>query len=700
MQEDFFEFKVDDKIIDRLEEGKKRLFDNDDIFSERFFNNIKAVEKFFPNIYEVIKDYIPENKNVFMEEDGALNIYFSETGYTLFSEYPFEQVNKRYESFCENPGRTVVNLEPGISDRCRHEYYLTRVNALRKDAVTSLPPNDAFPDLVGGLVLFGFDLGYQLVKMLDEKNIKHIYIYEENIDLFYYSLFSIDWEWVCHVMQEKDCTIHLFLGVDEKKFIDQYLSTIRYNGMYMAAHTYLYMGYGYEHVKKVIDEFKLQFARQVMGWGFFDDGVRGIGQYIGRKKKVFLATHPKENIKKAFNKKLSMPVFILGNGPSLDKSIDFVKENRDSIIIVSCGSTINTLSKYNIKPDYHADVERLKYTAEKIDYIDRKFLSGITALTVNVMHPDFYDHFEKNLVVMKPGEPVSSMMSYGTLVSEKNRKNLITLNHSGPIVANLATAYMVEMGFSDIYLSGVDCGFKDPNIHHAKNSPYYFDDGSNTGLAVYKNLLEREANFGGKAYTTELMDASRIQLELTINYGKKKNPMFSVFNLSEGVRLAGAIPTEVDDCLIPSYPEGFKDSVKDYIWQTYASEEPLNTNDLGIDSAAKQYEEFVGECYSILNVKLSDKESVLHALAKFNSLVMQQNFNKKPYNCELMYGSFIYFANEVVGLLFASTEFDKKSLEKMLDLFKAFLDEMPGMVYDPTSEIDLGNNALEGRYNA
>lgn len=700
MQKENFGFKVDESIISRLKKGKERLLRNDDLFASRFEKNIEILKKNFPSVYDEISKYKPVNKNVFVEGDGALNIYFPDSGYTLFSESPFSQIDLRYKEFCNSPLRTTVNLDVGVSNRCRHEYYLSRINLLRKKALENIKKDEVFPDLVGGIIFFGFDLGYQLVRMLDEKNIKHIYIYEENIDLFYYSLYAIDWVWVCDEMQRKDCTIHLCLGLDAKGFIDQYMNLLRFNGMYMAAHTYLYMGYGYQHVKKVIDEFNLQFARQVMGWGFFDDGVRGVGQYLGRRKKIFLATHPENELKKGFDRKLSMPVFILGNGPSLDSAIDIIRDNRENIIIVSCGSTINTLSKYKIKPDYHADVERLKYTAEKLEYIDRDFLSGVTALTVNVMHPDFYDHFDQSLVTMKPGEPISSIMRYGSLVSEKNRKGLITLSHCGPIVANLATAYMIEMGFSDIYLSGVDCGFKNPENHHSKNSPYYFDDGSNTGLAVYNKLLEREANFGGKAYTTELMDASRIQIEQAIRAGKVKNPLLSVFNLSDGVRLEGAAPTNTSDCLLGEYPSGFKDIVKDYVWEAFASEEPLNEKDLGIDSTANEFSEFVSECYKILDAEFYDKESVLHALAKFNSLIMQQNFIGRSYNCEFMYGSFIYFANEVLGLLFVSADFDKSSLDEMLELFKKFLHEMPSMVYDPTSEIDQGSNALKGRYNA
>lgn len=692
---------VDPDIIDRLKLGLSRLSDNDDIFSNRYSKNIQVIEKYFPDIFKEIKDYQPKNSNVFLEKDGALNLFFPDTGFTLFSDEPFKQIDDKYNAFVNNPKRTIVNIDTSLSDRSRHEYYLTRVNHLKKKQKEKLKAYDVLPDIVGGIILFGFDLGYQLTRILDEHFVKHIYIYESNLDMFYYSLFAIDWEWVVHEMETRDSTIHFFLGIDEKEFSSQYISNLRFNGMYMAAHTYLYMGYSYEHIDKVIEEFNDKYVRQIMGWGFFDDGVIGIAQYLSRSSNTYLAVIPSYEAKPGFNKKLDVPVFILGNGPSLDKEIEFVKANRDNAIIVSCGTTINTLYKYGIKPDYHADVERMRHTAEKLEFLDKDYLSGIIGLTVNVMHPDFYHYFDKSIIGLKPSEPISSVMQLSDLVSPENRKRLQVMNFSGPIVANLALSYMSQMGFSDIYVIGVDCGFKDPNNHHSKVSGYYKNDGSNTGLAEYtKGLIRRPGNFGGDVFSTSIMDTSRVQLQMLIELTKKKNKLFQCFNMSDGVLIKGAVPLLAEDALIFDLPPGEKELVKKYVWEHCTSEEKTSIDDSSIEKLYDDYKLICDEFIEILSSSFQDKKELLLLLSKMNSLLMKQYFNGKNYNAELMMGSFVYFSNEIVDLLMYSKETSLEVLNELMDYFKQFVSEMPEHIKNYKQFVDTGNDHLTGRYNA
>ncbi|MFD1384407.1 6-hydroxymethylpterin diphosphokinase MptE-like protein [Rhodanobacter aciditrophus] len=702
MQEDTLGFKVDETIIERLKQGKERLVDNDDIFSAQYSKNMEVLKHYFPDIHKEMLAYEPSNKNIFLERDGALNLYFPDTGYTLFSEEPFTQIDQKYRLFREKPARTVINVEANRKKQSRHEYYLSLVQEKKIEKKKDLASYSGLPDFIGGVILFGFDFGYQLIRILDEHHVNHIYIYEENIDLFYYSLFAIDWQWVVTEMEARDSTLHFFLGLDEKSFTNKYLSDIRYNGMYMAAHTFLYMGYSREHIKSVLDEFHDQYSRQVMGWGFFDDGIIGIGQYLSRRTSTFLAVTPNYGTKQGFNKNLDLPVFILGNGPSLDKNIEFVKENADNAIIISCGTTINTLRKYGIKPDYQVDVERLKHTAEKLAYIDKEFLSGITALTVNVMHPDFYEYFDKCLIGLKPSEPISSIMALSKIVSDANRSRLMTMNYSAPIVANLAMSYATLMGFSDVYLIGVDCGFKNPDEHHSKASGYFKDDGTSTGLLEYKrNLVKREANFGGVAYTTGMMDTSRIQLGLSILRAKENNKMFHCYNLSDGIKIEGALPLAVDDALIMQSGVEQKEAVKAYVWK-HCSAEDYDANvaaDEGLAGIEESFRAFCDDSLGFFEQDIKDKKDLLRVFAQFNANMMKQYYLQTPYHAELMFGSFIYFANEVLDLLLGSPDDCLDTVSEMIELFKELIQEMPDMLASAQDYVDKGRGRLDGKFN-
>ena len=697
-----FEQAAIESILKRIEIGRQRLLDNDDVFSHRYRENIKVVKRSFPDLYEVIKDYQPKNKNIFLESDGALNIYFPDQGKFLYSENVFESIESRFQEFTKKPNRTYVDVEGGSKDKkehSKHEKYLHKVNYVRKEIKKNVSTHSCLPSAIGGIVFFGFEFGYQLVRFLDEYYAKHIYIYEKDIDLFYCSLYVLDWEWIEKTIIERNMTLHFFIGVDEREFVNSYVSFIRYNGIYMCAHTYIYNSYSYDYIKDVVEEFSNQFSRQIMGWGFFDDTVIGIGQYLSRRAPTYLAV---DNEVKIFNhSKKDIPVLILANGPSLDENIDFVRDNKDNFLLFSCGTTLNTLYKYGIKPDFHVDLERLKHTSEKLDFISKDFLEGIIALTVNVMHPDFYDHFDRTVIGMRPGEPISSIMKYGGLFSKSVRDKLSFMNYSGPIVANLAMSYVEKIGFSSVYMIGVDCGFVDPDKHHSKKSGYYNDDGSNTGLASFngQDLKIRKANFGGNAYTTTIMDTSRVYLELCIESMKKQNPLFHCYNLSNGVKIFGAEALKSDDVLVFDNFDR-KDEIKEFIFEEFVVREYDDVTSRDIGSVFQEFSVFSKECIDILSNEFNSVIDLLDILSECNSHVMKQNYYFKRYNYEMFSGSFIYFSNEIVDLVLSTPDDVLYEAKKLIDIFILFIKEMPEVLENPIASVDPGRGLLDGKYNA
>ena len=52
--------------------------------------------------------------------------------------------------------------------------------------------------------------------------------------------------------------------------------------------------------------------------------------------------------------------------------MDFLRENQDKIIIISCGTTLKALLKNNITPDIHVEMERTKYLIEYIEVIENQ----------------------------------------------------------------------------------------------------------------------------------------------------------------------------------------------------------------------------------------------------------------------------------------------------------------------------------------
>ena len=681
-------------LISRLESGFLRLKDFDAQLSQRFDKNISLFEKYFPDIYKEMASYKPSCQTVFLEADGTVNLFFPSKGNTLFPENAQDSINNKFSSFIENPGRTWLGTGTHDNEvRFRHEYYMDKLNKLKLSCPKKENTALFKGDMIGGVVFFGFELGYQLEKMIDFLVTKHIYIYEKNLDFFYYSLFAIDWDRIFSKVEEQESTLHFFLGVSPKEFINSYMPALRHNGLFMASSTYLYIGYNSDEATSAFEEFSSQYARQVFGWGFYDDAIIGISHFMGRTKDAFLLKSS-EKPRKAF----SLPVFILGNGPSLDKAIPFIEKNRDKIVLVSCGTTINTLFKLGIKPDFQVDVERMRHTAEKFSRLPKDYLEGVIALTANVMHPHFYDYFDKTLIGLKPGEAISSMMNSGVLGEDMANK-VALLSNSGPIVANTAMSYFINLNAEEIYLFGVDCGFKDPNKHHSTHSGYFSKDGENSGLATYKDgLIERPANYGGTALTNLLFDSSRIQLEIAIKNYKERNKRFSCFNLSDGVYIEGATPLDLEDVLISfSNVVSKKEYVDRFVDENCFLNEPRDYSE--------EYKKLNGKVNDVvvflkrrLSERLSSKEDVIQCFREINSYLLKKAYTEECYIHDLLQGSFTYFANEVVSLMF-NHEFEFSNVQEMLDIWTDFLDEVPDMFNKTKDFIDPGRGALEGLYH-
>lgn len=82
--------------------------------------------------------------------------------------------------------------------------------------------------------------------------------------------------------------------------------------------------------------------------------------YFNFLNNIFYACHDKD-ISKLY-KKYSCPIVIASGGPSLTKQLGLVKKYRNQIILLCSGTTINSLLKENIIPDYLVSVDgSIKY---------------------------------------------------------------------------------------------------------------------------------------------------------------------------------------------------------------------------------------------------------------------------------------------------------------------------------------------------
>lgn len=682
-----------------FKQGVERLKEHDEELTARYIRNMTAFSRIMPHISDSFQGYQPNKRHIYMEESGDLNLFRDDSRTPLFTENPRQQAANKVAQAFETPNKTVLSLERTENHPSRHVHYSNKMLDQIEIQSAGLKEQSGWPEFVGSTILFGLEFGYQLETILAQRSIKHLYVYERDLDLFYYSLFAIEWEEVLETFNQDGRTIHFFLGINPEDFTDKYLHQLEENGYFMAPETYLYVSYSSLENNTAIDYFKKHYARQVMGWGFFDDALIGIAQGLSSLPKTKIAHFPGQNALPKWVK--DIPVFILGNGPSLDQGIELVKEVRDQVLLICCGSTINTLKKLGVTPDIHVDIERLKQTVDKFLFLDQDYLDKIWGLSVNVMHPGLFDCFKRSGMAMKPGEAITSLMLNQARL-HGDTTEYVQLNYCNPVVANLALSYVHFFGFNNVYYLGVDNGFKDKTSHHSVHSGYY-KDGKESGFQTFQEakLVEREGNFGGTIFATGMMDTSRVQLEsLTRQLNKRRN--FTSFNLSDGAKIEGVTPLHLDDVLIMD-PKINHQEVIDILERTFFTEPP----DMLLNQPAEtliSVEDFCKISRALQqgwDESITTREQVCYLLWSHHRHIYFLKGSIHRHIYDLLIGSFTYSAFLIVQFIFQYQD-DSETVTRARHLFEqwvAFLEEMPSMLQQASEYVDEGNDHLITYYN-
>ena len=686
-------------VVQTVEDGQKRLKEKDDYFSNRYRDNMNLFAAVMPHIYDEFKDFKPTNRAIYLEECGDLNLYDSALKTSLFSDTPRESALKKVNGFIEKPFKTHLDLAQNQAHPSRHVQYGNRmIDVFYREKEKHERPV-SLPKYVPAMVLFGLEFGYQLEQIVALRDIKHLYIYERDLDYFYYSLFAIDWQPVLEHFNRDGHTINFLLGVSPKDITDKYLVQLEENGFFLAPETYLFRGYKSPALEESFEEFRLSYPRQAMGWGFFDDALIGIAQGLKSLPKTKLAHFQgREALPKWVT---NIPVFILGNGPSLDQGIELVKEVRDQVLLICCGSTINTLKKLGVTPDIHVDIERLKQTVDKFQFLDQDYLDKIWGLSVNVMHPGLFDCFKRSGMAMKPGEAITSLMLNQARM-QGDTKEYVQLNYCNPVVANLALSYVHLFGFNNVYYLGVDNGFKDKGSHHSVHSGYY-KDGKETGFQTFQkaSLVEREGNFGGTIYATGIMDTSRVQLEsLTRQLNQRRN--FASFNLSDGAKIEGVTPLRMEDVLIMD-PKIDHANVIDLLESAFFTEPPESLVGQSTEAliSVDDFQKISRTLQQGWDESVVTREQVCDLLWSHHRQIYFLKGSVHRHIYDLLIGSFTYSAFLIVQFLFKYQD-EADTVSRARHLFTPwceFLEEMPSMLQQASEYVDQGNDHLITFYN-
>jgi len=499
--------------------------------------NMEALQKFYPKVHKAMLEHKTRAWQLVSDPQGNPNLYHQKRN-ALFHQNVAGESETLVDYFIEHPFKDDVVLSQRTSYKFRNYLHFSKIAELQPLIEKILTQQSKLPEQVETLIVFGIGLGKHIELLAQQRQIKNLFLCEPNLDFFAGSLWVTDW---ANIIQQADSNggrIYLNLGGDGSHYFYDLMSQFYQVGAYSIADTYMLSTYFNVGMQKAIADLRAEL-KVVLAMGEYYDHARfGIAH-------TYHSLHSGQRFLKHANNEykhlpaLNLPVFIIGNGPSLDQCFEYLKEYRDQVILISCGTVLRALHRHGICPDFHAEIEQNRATYDWVTQIkDPDYLSQINLLSVNGIHPDTSALFKETYLCFKDGEASTYVFHNGM---KKHGYKVASLAYAYPTVTNMVMNFAIKVGWKCFYLFGVDLGFVDINRHHSQHSAYYKSDGSQAYnyQARHGGGVPAPGNFRPQLYTKAEFDVSRKLIEQAITKAGRK---LEVYNCSDGVKIKGTIP--------------------------------------------------------------------------------------------------------------------------------------------------------------
>ena len=227
---------------------------------------------------------------------------------------------------------------------------------------------------------------------------------------------------------------------------------------------------------------------------------------------------------------LSKNVAVIGSGPSLDYSLDLLKELSETHVIVCGGSNYRVLLSHGIVPDFLTLVERADGVYDTYKEIYDEFGSTTTKLVISSTCFDkMADIFPDTCIFYRPA------LTPAVLFAESNNE---IITHEGPQAVCAALSFAINMKPDNIVFVGVDLGAADTTKPRSAKaigySPREFEDTA-------------DGNFVDTIYTDKMLLDCRDVMGACINFARINHFQGMIYNASNGVRINGAKPIKLSD---------------------------------------------------------------------------------------------------------------------------------------------------------
>ena len=490
---------------------------------EKYFDalNVETNEYLYNQNSETYGEAIVKNQLDFLPENCSFKAYY-EVRYS-------DEVVKKVENATMFSAAVISNA-PII--------HYVNSNLPFKEEMKTIPK----------LIILGVGLGTHIPYICMQARAKAYFIVEPNLELFRLSLFTIKYYNLSTATQ-----LYFSIADDDSSFNQEF------NKFYGAGFIYNHYFKHFMFSKNCEMYIKLIQARLVSQTHLTYDYSRlieGLDRTVGYIK----LDYPILNIvPKQLEELSSKPVLFLAPGPSLQKNVEFVKENKDKFIIVAVFALMSFLEKNSIKPDIITHYDQAKDIVyghyEKLE--DKTFFNDSIFLFASHMDKKVIDAFPKERIFMF--QPMYDIkVSFGA--------------QTAPSIGEITYALLLRLGAKNIYMLGIDMAL-DPETNrshieeHISSKNSDFKDSTDNTFTLYKNLLETRGNFRDKVKTLVNFKMSTNTLNQFTSIFKKSD--VNIYNLSDGAYFENTTPKKAEDIQTEEFELLDKTILKDRLYSEF-----------------------------------------------------------------------------------------------------------------------------------
>lgn len=221
--------------------------------------------------------------------------------------------------------------------------------------------------------------------------------------------------------------------------------------------------------------------------------------------------------------KYSSPVVVASGGPSLTKQIPLLKKFRNNLLVIAAGSTVNSLLKEGIEPDYLVNIDGSKINIKHYENLKDTKLSFIYSLYGTY---EIRSYFKGNAYYFNTNTSSNSLNS--EFIKRVFNDDLCTVM-GGSSVATFCLTIATKITTGPVCLIGQDLAYTNNMSHASDNKRFHqYTDEEIKQL----NWVYETGYFGEDVLTDAGFISMKNDFEQIIDILKKEN--CTVYNCTEG----------------------------------------------------------------------------------------------------------------------------------------------------------------------